>query len=142
MLIDCDPYNNGCNGGDYTDGWRYVKEKGGVVKSANYPQVSGTAGNVAVISRGERDDWRSNLFVDVVGLERHLQFQQLFSRCQSFVLWLGNAVPQRKGYHGPSAEWRALARFHESSRPIFRLRVRRNHLSERWIFFAVHTVTW
>ncbi|XP_057379749.1 procathepsin L-like [Daphnia carinata] len=42
MLIDCDPYNNACNGGDYTEAWRFIKEKGGAVRSSDYPYVSGT----------------------------------------------------------------------------------------------------
>ncbi|XP_046647091.1 procathepsin L-like [Daphnia pulicaria] len=42
MLVDCDRYNKGCNGGDFTYAWQYVKEIGGAVRSANYPYVSGT----------------------------------------------------------------------------------------------------
>lgn len=42
MLVDCDPYNNGCNGGDYTEAWRFIKEKGGAMRSSAYPYVSAT----------------------------------------------------------------------------------------------------
>ncbi len=51
MLVDCDHYNKGCNGGDFTYAWQYVKEKGGAVQSANYPYVSGTTLTVIFVFR-------------------------------------------------------------------------------------------
>nr|CAH0099533.1 unnamed protein product [Daphnia galeata] len=42
MLVDCDPYNNACRGGDYTGAWQYIQEVGGAMRSANYPYVSRT----------------------------------------------------------------------------------------------------
>ena len=41
MLVDCDAYNHGCNGGDYTKAWQYILEKGGAMKSSVYPYISG-----------------------------------------------------------------------------------------------------
>ncbi|XP_057379769.1 uncharacterized protein LOC130702116 [Daphnia carinata] len=41
MLVDCDPYNHGCNGGDYTQAWQFIKEKGGIMINSSYPYVSG-----------------------------------------------------------------------------------------------------
>jgi hypothetical protein len=41
MLVDCDAYNHGCHGGDYTKAWQYILEKGGAMKSSVYPYISG-----------------------------------------------------------------------------------------------------
>ncbi|KZS11242.1 Uncharacterized protein APZ42_023946 [Daphnia magna] len=42
MLVDCDTYNYACNGGDYTNAWKFIKEKGGIMTNSSYPYVSGT----------------------------------------------------------------------------------------------------
>nr|CAH0102895.1 unnamed protein product [Daphnia galeata] len=42
MLVDCDPNNNGCRGGDYTGAWQYIQEVGGAMKSVDYPYISRT----------------------------------------------------------------------------------------------------
>ncbi len=34
QLVDCDPNNNGCNGGWYTSAWSYLK--GGSAKQSTY----------------------------------------------------------------------------------------------------------
>ncbi|KAI9558058.1 hypothetical protein GHT06_014811 [Daphnia sinensis] len=44
MLVDCDTYDGGCNGGMYTNAWKYISEKGGVMKSSAYAYTSGTTG--------------------------------------------------------------------------------------------------
>lgn len=46
MVIDCDTYNYGCNGGDFTLAWQYMQEKGGAIVSSAYPYVSGTTKTV------------------------------------------------------------------------------------------------
>ena len=50
MLVDCDPYNNACRGGDYTGAWQYIQEVGGAMRSANYPYVSRTTLSVSLCS--------------------------------------------------------------------------------------------
>lgn len=50
MLVDCDPYNNACRGGDYTGAWQYIQEVGGAMRSANYPYVSRTTLTVSLFS--------------------------------------------------------------------------------------------
>lgn len=50
MLVDCDPYNNGCNGGMYDRAWRFIKEKGGAMKASAYAYTSGTSGAVNIFS--------------------------------------------------------------------------------------------
>ncbi|KZS11239.1 Crammer [Daphnia magna] len=42
MLVDCDTYNFGCNGGDFTQAWQYLENYGGAVNGTSYPYVSGT----------------------------------------------------------------------------------------------------
>ncbi|XP_032781938.2 procathepsin L isoform X2 [Daphnia magna] len=44
MLVDCDTYDGGCNGGMYTNAWQYIKEKGGIMKSSAYSYTSGSTG--------------------------------------------------------------------------------------------------
>ncbi|KAK3150131.1 hypothetical protein QOZ80_3AG0228860 [Eleusine coracana subsp. coracana] len=36
-LIDCDPYDGGCNRGHFTNGYRWVIENGGITTLADYP---------------------------------------------------------------------------------------------------------
>ncbi|TVU46505.1 hypothetical protein EJB05_06046 [Eragrostis curvula] len=36
-LVDCDPYDGGCNRGHFTNGYRWVIENGGLTTSADYP---------------------------------------------------------------------------------------------------------
>jgi hypothetical protein len=50
MLVDCDPNNNGCRGGDYTGAWQYIQEVGGAMKSVDYPYVSRTTLSVNLFS--------------------------------------------------------------------------------------------
>jgi KDEL-tailed cysteine endopeptidase len=37
VLIDCDPYDGGCNRGHFTNGYRWVILNGGMTTSAEYP---------------------------------------------------------------------------------------------------------
>lgn len=47
MLVDCDTYNFGCNGGDFTQAWQYLEDYGGAVNGTSYPYVSGTTQTVS-----------------------------------------------------------------------------------------------
>jgi len=61
QLVDCDPYDTGCNGGFYDRAWRYIYETGGVMLWNAYPYVAKknygcafNAGRVAVrLARGD-----------------------------------------------------------------------------------------
>ena len=46
MAVNCDSYNLGCNGGDFTLAWQYIQENGGAMISSSYPYVSGTTQTV------------------------------------------------------------------------------------------------
>nr|CAH0099535.1 unnamed protein product [Daphnia galeata] len=72
MLVDCDAYNHGCHGGDYTKAWQYIFEKGGAMKSSVYPYISG---------------------VNNQTVERIVHVQQFLGGCQSFILRLGIPYP-------------------------------------------------
>jgi hypothetical protein len=41
QLVDCDPYDNGCNGGFYDRAWKYISQTGGVENERDYPYQDG-----------------------------------------------------------------------------------------------------
>jgi len=41
QLVDCDPYDSGCQGGFYDRAWNYVYQAGGVMNSKDYPYQGG-----------------------------------------------------------------------------------------------------
>jgi hypothetical protein len=45
QLVDCDTNDNGCNGGDPEDAWRFLQNNGGAMPYSSYPYTSGTTGN-------------------------------------------------------------------------------------------------
>jgi len=44
QLVDCDPYDTGCQGGFYDRAWNYVSQAGGVMNNADYPYQGGKYG--------------------------------------------------------------------------------------------------
>ena len=40
MLVDCDPYNHGCNGGFMEYSFAWLKENGGVMRQSDYPYTA------------------------------------------------------------------------------------------------------
>ena len=51
QLIDCSPDNNGCNGGNPTYAFRYVKSNGGIDSEEDYPYKGAPGGCDARASR-------------------------------------------------------------------------------------------
>jgi len=41
QLVDCDPYDSGCQGGFYDRAWNYISQAGGVVNHVDYPYQGG-----------------------------------------------------------------------------------------------------
>jgi len=41
QLVDCDPYDSGCQGGFYDRAWNYVSQAGGVMNNKDYPYQGG-----------------------------------------------------------------------------------------------------
>jgi len=41
QLVDCDPYDSGCQGGFYDRAWNYVSQAGGVMNNQDYPYQGG-----------------------------------------------------------------------------------------------------
>lgn len=44
QVISCDPYDNGCNGGDIPSALEYVKSNGGITRESKYPDTSAATG--------------------------------------------------------------------------------------------------
>lgn len=40
QIIACDEYNQGCGGGSYVEGWKYVQENGGLNEEWTYPYTN------------------------------------------------------------------------------------------------------
>ncbi|XP_046647098.1 ervatamin-B-like isoform X3 [Daphnia pulicaria] len=40
QLVDCDIFNNGCNGGWYTQAWQHIKLAGGLARESLYPYTA------------------------------------------------------------------------------------------------------
>jgi len=45
-LVGCTYAYDGCNGGQVSSGWNFVKSNGGIATQANYPYISGTTRTV------------------------------------------------------------------------------------------------
>jgi len=41
QLVDCDPYDSGCQGGFYDRAWNYISQAGGVMNEKDYPYLGG-----------------------------------------------------------------------------------------------------
>jgi cathepsin F len=41
QLVDCDPFDTGCNGGFYDRAWKYISQTGGVENERDYPYQDG-----------------------------------------------------------------------------------------------------
>jgi len=39
QLVDCDPYDTGCQGGFFDRAWKYISQSGGVMRTSDYPYL-------------------------------------------------------------------------------------------------------